>query len=374
MAIPTLVPQAPASVDQETHSTASTEDQCPLALQEGQTSSSWGEAQTDGLSFVRRSLANKGFSAAVQATICNSWRSNIQKQYNTYLAKWELFTGKRGVDPLSPPVGIVLDLLQELYDSGLGYSCINTARSALSTFLILENNVTIGAHPLVQRFIRGVFQARPALPRYTSMWDTSIVLRYLQTLHPLTDLSLKNLTYKLIMMCALVTGQRCQTIHLMSLKNMHMDEDKSYLFYIDQLVKQSAPGREQPVLTIPRFTLDEKLCVASTLEEYLSRTQDLRDGENQLFISVVRPYKKVSKETISRWIKEVMTLSGVDTTMFTPHSTRAASTSKVFNKVPLQTIMKSASWRSDCVFNKFYNKPIARSSENSFGHALLSAV
>lgn len=107
LAIPTLVPQAPASVDQETHSTASTEDQCPLALQEGQTSSSWGEAQTDGLSFVRRSLANKGFSAAVQATICNSWRSNTQKQYNTYLAKWELFTGKRGVDPLSPPVGIV---------------------------------------------------------------------------------------------------------------------------------------------------------------------------------------------------------------------------------------------------------------------------
>lgn len=171
------------------------------------------------------------------------------------------------------------------------------------------------------------------------------------------------------MMCALVTGQSCQAIHLMSLKNMHMDEDKSYLFYIDQLVKQSAPGREQPVLTIPRFT-----CVASTLKEYLSRTQDLRDGENQLFISVIRPYKKVSKETISRCIKEVMALSGIDTTMFTPHSTWAASTSKVFNKVPLQTIMKSASWRSDCVFNKFYNKPIARSSENSFGHVLLSAV
>lgn len=139
------------------------------------------------------------------------------------------------MDPLSPPVGIVLDFLQELYDSGLGYSCINTARSALSTFLILENNVTIGAHPLVQRFIRGVFQARPALPRYTSMWDTSIVLRYLQTLHPLTDLSLKNLTYKLIMMCALVTGQRCQTIHLMSLKNMHMDEDKSYFTLTNSL-------------------------------------------------------------------------------------------------------------------------------------------
>ncbi|KAK3727522.1 hypothetical protein QZH41_009982 [Actinostola sp. cb2023] len=62
----------------------------------------------------------------------------------------------------------VLDFLQGLYDSGLGYSCINTARSALSTLIVLDNNVTIGTHPLVQRFVRGVFQARPALPKQCS--------------------------------------------------------------------------------------------------------------------------------------------------------------------------------------------------------------
>jgi len=176
-----------------------------------------------------------------------------------------------------------------------------------------------------------------------STWDTSVVLQYLRTLHPLKELSLQSLTYKLAMLCALVTGQRCQTIHLMNLRNMHIDSNTSYIFYIDQLVKQSAPGREQPILNITRFCSDKRLCVASTLEEYLARTAPLRDGENQLFISFIRPYKKISKETISRWIKNVMQFSGIDTTIFKSHSTMAASTSKVFNKIPLQTIMKSAS-------------------------------
>ena len=75
------------------------------------------------------------------------------------------------MDPLHPPVTDVLEFLQELYARGLGYSCLNTARSALSSFIVLDGNVTVGNHPLVQRFLKGVFQTRPAflviLPRGT---------------------------------------------------------------------------------------------------------------------------------------------------------------------------------------------------------------
>ena len=72
------------------------------------------------------------------------------------------------MDPLHPPVKDVLEFLQELYERGLGYSCPNIARSALSSFIVLDGNVTVGNHPLVQRFLKGVFQTRPAFPRYTS--------------------------------------------------------------------------------------------------------------------------------------------------------------------------------------------------------------
>ena len=88
------------------------------------------------------------------------------------------------MDPLYPPVNDVVELLQELYEKGLGYSCLNNARSAPSSFIVLDGNVTVGNHPLVQRFLKAVFQTRPAFPRYTSTLDTSIVLTYLKTLHP----------------------------------------------------------------------------------------------------------------------------------------------------------------------------------------------
>ena len=280
------------------------------------------------------------------------------------------------MDPLYPHVNDVLEFLQELYERGLGYSCLNTARSALSSFIVLDGNVTVGNHPLVQRFLKGVFQTRPAFPRYTSTWDTSIVLTYLKTLHPPKEISFQNLTHKLVMLCALVTGQRCQTLHLMNLGQVRRNPDTSYVFCIDQLVKQSAPDRAQPVLLIPRFVADTTLCVATVLDEYIVRTSSLRGEEQQLFISYAKPHHGVSKDTISRWIKTVMQKAGVDTTLFKPHSTRAASTSKARNcNVSLPVIMKAASWSSDCVFNTFYNKPVQSPNvSDSFSHAILSAA
>ena len=49
---------------------------------------------------------------------------------------------------------------------GCGYSVINTARSALSTIINVDN-LSIGKHSLVKKFVRGVYNIKPSLPRYT---------------------------------------------------------------------------------------------------------------------------------------------------------------------------------------------------------------
>ena len=204
-------------------------------------------------------------SQATQDTILNSRRTATQKQYLVYLEKWQLFADRRAVDPLYPPVNDVLEFLQELYERGLGYSCLNTARRALSSFIVLDGNVTLGNHPLVQRFLKGVFQTRPAFPRYTSTWDTSIVLTYLKTLHPPKEISFQNLTHKLVMLCALVTGQRCQTLHLMNLGQVRRNPDTSYVFCINQLVKQSALAEHSPFY----LYLDSLLIIRYVLQQFL---------------------------------------------------------------------------------------------------------
>ena len=61
------------------------------------------------------------------------------------------------------------------------------------------------------------------------------------------------------------------------------------------------------------------------------------------FITTVPPYKQCSKDTIARWIKETLSLSGINSGIYQPHSLTSASTSPaLYRGVNLSTILKSA--------------------------------
>ena len=112
------------------------------------------------------------------------------------------------------------------------------------------------------------------------------------------------------------------------------------------------------------------MCVVATLNEYINRTSSLR-SDQYLFISLIKPHKRVSKNTIARWIKNVSRLAGIDMSMYTAHSTRSASSSAAARyNIPITSIMKAASWSNDNVFTKFYNKPVNKEAE--YGTAMLS--
>ena len=101
----------------------------------------------------------------------------------------------------------VLDFLTLLYQQGLIYSAINTAHSTLSSYITLENGTCVGKNPLVSQLMKGIFQEKPPRPKYTEIWDVSIVLLYLQSLSAVDRLSLKELTLKLLVLILLVSGQ-----------------------------------------------------------------------------------------------------------------------------------------------------------------------
>ena len=69
------------------------------------------------------------------------------------------------VSCVDPSIFQALDFLVELYDHDIGYSTMNTARSALSRILTPVNGITFGAHPTVTRFLTGVFESRPTVSR-----------------------------------------------------------------------------------------------------------------------------------------------------------------------------------------------------------------
>ena len=213
------------------------------------------------------------------------------------------------------------------------------------------------------------------MPKYDCTWDVSVVLKYLETLYPHSDTTLKNLTLKLVMITLLVSGQRGQTVHLMDLSTMEM-ADTTCRFHITEHIKTSRPGASAPVIIIKQYSKNEKICPLRTLRDYLSRTNSLRGGAKQLFNSFQKPFKPVTRQTISRWVNTVMADAGLDTTRFHPHSTRAASTSKANTKaIPIDVIMSTAGWAKASTFQKFYNKPIIQTDNNcDMTEVLLSSV
>lgn len=333
------------------------------------TPSTRNQITADGLSVVRQELQAKGFSTQAQELMLASWRPGTKKQYDVYIKKWINYSSRRGINPTEPAVKDIIEFLTGLFHSGVGYSGINTARSALATFVMLPGAVALGKHPDISRLVKGVFQLKPSVPRYQGTWDVSIVLDYLETLYPHDSISLKELTLKLVMLTALVTGQRGQSLHLMDLTDM-VEGQEGYTFEITAKVKQSRPGKDQPVLILNWFTQNLKLCVASVLREYIKRTKDLRHSA-RLFIAHIEPHNAVSRDTISRWTRTVMQAAGIDVKKFAPHSTRAASVSKAHKaRLPMDTILRTAGWSRDSTFNKFYNKPVEYQGQ-SFAQAIL---
>jgi hypothetical protein len=207
--------------------------------------------------------------------------------------------------------------------------------------------------------MKGIFNIKPPVPRYDAVWDVRLVLNFLRKLGPNRFLSLKMLTLKLCILLALLTAQRCQTLCKLSLKNMTLSANKACFKVLD-LVKTNRQGL--PVgqsVTVQAYPPDRRLCIRRLIGHYIERTAMFRGKETQLLISYKQPYHKVGTDTIARWIRTILALSGIDVNLYKAHSVRAASVSAAYSKfLPIQEIVKKAGWTNEKTFQRFYNKPV----------------
>ena len=193
VANPKLVSQTSSHVSGCSKSTTTTMDCLTNARDETGSSPLNKENGSDCMQIVRQSYETQGISQKATSIILQSWRKGTTKQYSSYIKRRTTYWHKKQIDPVSATVPQALDILVELFESGIGYSGINTARSALSSVLKPVNGMTFGAQECVKRFLKGVYEARPSNPRYAETWDVSKVLNYLKTIS-ITNCSLKDLT------------------------------------------------------------------------------------------------------------------------------------------------------------------------------------
>ena len=325
-----------------------------------------------GSEVVLQLLQDQRLSTTSRDLIVGSWRPNTWKRYAAVFAKWQKFCVPRDIDPLHPAVADVINYLASLVDAGLGYSSFCTAKSAISSMLSVTAEQPLASHPLIQRFIKGVFNAKPPTPRYTSIWDVGLVIAYLRGLGAPSSLSFKDLTYKLVTLLTLLSASRVHYISSLSVDAMVLT-DTQCTFFPNRLLKHSRPGFLGAPLKFTSYPAEAGLCVISVLRDYLQRRRSLSISHPQLLVSYRSPYKPVHRDTVSRWLREVLLLSGVNTEVFSSHSFRAASTSKARTaNVPIDDILRQGQWATQLTWMQHYNLQVQPQPRSSvFAAALL---
>ena len=115
---------------------------------------------------------------------------------------------QRGRDPTSGPLEDVINFLDELLREGYQYCSLNSYRSAIPAVHDRTDGHTVGQHPSVVRMLKGAFNERPPVARYSAFWDVGVVLHYLKSLGSNESLSLRSLTLKTALLLALARPAR----------------------------------------------------------------------------------------------------------------------------------------------------------------------
>ncbi|XP_066596470.1 uncharacterized protein [Prorops nasuta] len=317
---------------------------------------------------IRLAFLKENIEESTVNILLASLADGTKKRYEANFIKWKHFCDKTNTNPFQPSLEIVLKFFTEKFKNGASYGMLNMYRAMISFIsrgALTNNNI-------ISRFMKGVCRLRPQKPKYEYVWDVSLVLEVLEKWFPLKDLMLQKLSEKTLMLLALATGHRVQTLGAIKVRDIKIGI-KEVTIHVTGFLKTSGPGRSQPLIVLPFLTDKPELYVAGTLVHYLSLTNSLREGIDSLFITHKKPFRGASTQTLSRWLKTTLTACGVDTSVFKAHSVRHASTSKAFSKgVDIELIRKSAGWTKRYqAFQKFYNRPI-QTVDNSFVASILT--
>ena len=92
-------------------------------------------------------------------------------------------------------------------------------------------------------------------------------------------------------------------------------------------------------------------------------------------VTLRAPHSPARKGTLARWMKYGLRLAGVNLKRWGAHSTRSAATSYVESRgVGLSDIPKTADWKSDSCFRRFYQAKTVGTSSLSAGIAISDSL
>ena len=311
---------------------------------------------------VRENYRADGPSETATNVLLSSWSDSTQKRYSGPWNAWSSWCLTRSICPFTAPVNSMLTFLVEIAKRDkLAYKTIGVYKSAISQTHDPIGSVPLGELPIVSRFMKGVFRMNPPQPKLCTTWKVQVALDYLKRQRPVVELSLREISGNLVLLLALTSAARAHELAALDLDHLTGKED-SLEFTLAIHVKQSRPGHPARKIYLPVYPVDRKLCVVTTLRAYGARTMAIRQS-SKLLLVLIAPHAPISSQTVSRWLRNILNLAGINPT-FTGHSTRSASTTAAAEAgIPLELILDAADWSSAGTFRAHYLRPTSLSKE-----------
>jgi len=291
----------------------------------------------DCMDHLRRSFLKAGFSGPAADIASQARRQSTRSTYFARFQRFERWCQRIPCDPYLAPVARVADFLTEVFRGGAQPRTIQGYRAALAAIHHgFSDGSTISTSPLLAQLLKGMLTIRPPTRKLLPSWDLCLVLQFFSIKQEFMKFS---------------------------------DAGVSLLPRAGFLAKnQTISFTPQPVLLpdLRKFTgdpEDQVWCPVKCLKFYLARTKGLRAGEDQLFISSTPPHQPISRQTLSRWIVQIIkraysslgrALPGVKA-----HDTRAMAASwALYSGVSLDNIIENVGWQSASTFQQAYLRDV----------------
>ena len=202
---------------------------------------------------------------------------------------------------------------------------IATARSTLGNFIHVPGVPVLANHPLIQRLVKGAYNTRPPAPRYVVIWDTDVLLQYLDSLDN-ACLNFKLLSCKTAILLKILSGQRVSTIHAFQLSQLQLITDMAIFNLGTTLLKHSRPGRSTTPIVFHRNPLTDGRCVL--YKSSGTQLTLLAPQIDKFFYHSPQALSSGFQGTLARWVKDMLHFSGIDTSHYAAHSCHSSSSSK----------------------------------------------
>ena len=92
------------------------------------------------------------------------------------------------------------------------------------------------------------------------------------------------------------------------------------IFYIPKVIKNTTTSFQPQLIKLKAYNKDKSICPLHTVVDYIKATEKYRKSEK-----IIISYHKLSivtTQTVSRYVKQTLKAAGINTSLFTAHSTK----------------------------------------------------